>query len=109
MDKTKVHHVAINVPNINQALAIFKDVLGMEITSLEGDVKNPSQVWLLGGGIQLIASREQALSIGHIGIIGDSQTEIISDLLAAGYQQLSKGPNWLMAPDGLVLEVMKEI
>jgi catechol 2,3-dioxygenase-like lactoylglutathione lyase family enzyme len=105
-----VEHVAIRVLDIGWHIRFFRDVLGMDIRDRDGPADAPRQVWTFGG-IQLIADpdlTEPVACFGHIGVMAEDAEAVIAAALAFGrISHLGTGRNWLVLPDGIVVEILQ--
>lgn len=63
-----IHHVAIEVQDLDTALAFFQNVFGMTVTRTAGPKDAPDNVWL-DGGVQLCRVEAQAADTGRVGHI----------------------------------------
>lgn len=101
-----LHHIALNVTDIEEKINLFKNVFGMEITLVDGEPDHPRQVWF-DSKIQLISQPDSpACTIAHIAL---TSRELESDVAGSeeyGGSILPKGDNWLRFPDHLVIELM---
>lgn len=105
-NKAVLHHAAIYVKDIKWMVGFFEEVFGMAISSVEGDIDRPNQVWL-NGGIQMIARPDgNECGIAHLGIETDQLEETLDRAYQRGATELPKGRNWMKLPGGLVLEIL---
>ena len=103
-----LHHVALNVPDINKKMNLFKNVFGMAVTEIDGPDECPRQVWF-DGGIQLISHPEdKGCSIAHIALTSRELKNYVTASEEFGADTLPRGENWLHFPDRLVIELMCE-
>ena len=104
--ESKIHHIALFVPDIKKTLALFQNVFGMKVTEIDGTCQEPAQIWL-DGGIQLIAAPEQsAASLAHVAVTAASPPDLSRTLQQVGAEVLPRGINWIKWTDGLVIELM---
>jgi len=103
-------HVAIFVKDIDWHVAFFRDALGMTLRDASGGTGGaPRQAWTIGG-IQLVADPDFDGHEGrcaHLGIMVEDREAAIRECLARGARALPKGPNWLVTPDGLGIEILQ--
>lgn len=103
---SRLHHVALYVPDIREKLKMMQDVFGMKVTEIDGDPENPRQIWL-DGGIQLIAASEEAeCAIAHVALTSNGWKEARGCRERHGASVLPKGDNWLEFKDKLVIELI---
>jgi catechol 2,3-dioxygenase-like lactoylglutathione lyase family enzyme len=101
-----VEHAAIRVRDLDWHVRFFRDVLGMGIRE---ESAGPRQVWTVGG-VQLIADpgfQGPEGRLVHLGIMADDQDAVLRTAEAWGATALPQGRNWLLLPDGLVLEILQ--
>jgi len=101
-------HAAIRVRDIEWHIRFFRDVLGMALRD-DRRGETPSQVWTFGG-VQLIADPDFAGPEGrlaHLGIMVEDQAEVLREASSWGVTALPQGPNWLLLPDGLCIEILE--
>lgn len=105
---SSLHHVALNVTDIEDKVNLFKNVFGMKITLLDGDPEHPKQVWF-DGGIQLISCPDcHECSLAHVALTsGELECDTVG-LETFGASQLPRGNNWFRFRDHLVIELMQE-
>ena len=110
LPRAYVEHVAIRVRDIDCHVIFFKDVLGLGIRDEKpaaGEI--PRQVWVLGGP-QLIedpAFEAPEGRLAHLGIMVDDYDGVLARAAAWGATALQAGPNWLVLPDGLNIEILQ--
>lgn len=109
--KAYVEHVAIRVRDIEWHVRFFADVLGMTIRDEQGggETGRVRQVWTIGG-VQLIADPDFAGPEGrcaHLGIMAEDQAAVLAAAHSWGVRALPQGPNWLVLPDGLTIEILQ--
>lgn len=106
-----LEHVAIHVRDIAWHRRFFRDVLGMELREADGPDDAPRQVWLLGG-LQLVADPDFAGPEGrmaHLGMMVEDAAAAIAAARRFGVGSLDKGENWLVLPDGLIVEILQAV
>lgn len=110
-NKSYVEHVAFKVRDIDWHIRFFRDVLGMPVKEIDGSGDAPRQVWTVGG-LQLIADpafdgREGRF--GHLGMMTDDVDAAIAAAETWGIGSAPQGRNWLLLPDGLVVELNQAV
>ena len=111
VNKTYLEHVAFRVKDIDWHIRFFRDVLGMPVKETDGPANAPRQVWTVGG-VQLIA--DPAFDgpegrMGHLGMMSDDVEAAIDAARAWGIGSAPQGRNWLLLPDGLVVELNQAV
>jgi glyoxylase I family protein len=107
-----LHHVAINVTDLDRSIAFYTDVLGFSVLPREGiavpgawlDVGSGRQIHLVGGTVPDDVGQ-------HVAFVVDDLDTTVAELTAAG--QTVKGPvvigprrqAFLFDPDGNRLEI----
>jgi len=107
--KSYVEHVAVKVSDIDWHIRFFRDVLGMTLREAHGPEHAPSQVWTIGG-MQLISDPEfkgPEGRLAHLGIMTDDVESALRAGQAWGVTDLAENRNWMVLPDGLVLELLQ--
>ena len=107
--KAYLEHVALFVKDIHWHIRFFEEVLGMGLREVDGTVQEPRQYWTLGG-LQFIAAADFAGPEGrlaHLGVMCDDLESSIAAAHGFGVQELPQGRNWLLLPDGLVVELIQ--
>jgi len=107
--KAYVEHVAIWVRDIQWHIRFFKEVLGMEMREVQGDLAQPQQYWTLGG-MQFMSSPDFGNNegrLGHIGIMCEDMEAALAAAHTFGVTTMSQGRNWIRLPDGLALELIQ--
>ena len=106
-------HVAICVKDIDWHIQYFREVFGMEVVKKAEQDGKLKQVWL-HGGVQLTATPDFEISelekqgVHHIGIMAEDLESAVNESYARGLQQMKgKEKNWVLLPDGVVLEIMQ--
>ena len=104
-----LEHVAVHVRDIGWHIAFFRSVLGLGIRDIDGEAEAPRQVWLTGG-LQLIATPDFTGPEGrfaHLGVMcEDVAAATEAGLAYPGVTHHEKGRNWLVLPDGLIVELL---
>lgn len=107
--RSYVEHVAIHVKDIAWHIRFFREVLGMTLGEVQGPGDAPRQVWTIGG-VQLIAAPDfdgPEGRLAHLGVMTEDQEAVLHEAEAWGLPHLPQGRNWLLLPDGLVVEVLQ--
>lgn len=105
-----IHHIAIDVADLEGMVRFFEEVFGMAVIRKKGPEDRPDSVWL-DGGVQLdraeVPSRENG-RFSHLSFQTTDVPAVIERARAFGGAPVpGKGPHWFMLPDGLRFE-MKE-
>lgn len=108
MTRSYVEHVAIRVRDIAWHLRFFQDVLGMTVR--DEQVGPPHQIWTVGG-IQLVSTPDFSGPEGrlaHLGVMAEDADAVTAKSKALpGVTTMPQGDNWLLLPDGLVVEILQ--
>jgi len=110
-NKSYVEHVAFKVKDIGWHIRFFHEVLGMPVKEMDGPRDAPLQAWTVGG-VQLIADPSfegPEGRFGHLGMMTDDVEGAIAAAEARGIGTAPQGHNWLLLPDGLVLELNQAV
>ena len=95
-----IHHVAIEVQDMDTALAFFQNVFGMTVTRTAGPKDAPDNVWL-DGGVQLCRVDRQKADCGRINHLSFHCTDLEGVLARAaqyGAQPIpGKARHWFSA------------
>jgi catechol 2,3-dioxygenase-like lactoylglutathione lyase family enzyme len=104
-----LEHVALHVKDIHWHIRFFREVLGLTLRDVDGDAANPKQVWIFGG-LQLIADpnfKGPEGRLAHLGVMAEDAEATIAAAQTFGVTHLEKGMNWLVLPDGLIVEILQ--
>ncbi|MGL4496226.1 MAG: VOC family protein [Beijerinckiaceae bacterium] len=105
-----LEHVAIFVRDVHWHMNFFRDVLRMAVRDVDGDAASPKQVWVFGG-IQFIADPDFSAPEGrlaHLGVmVADMEAALAAAYAVPGVTAHEKGRNWLLLPDGLLVELLQ--
>jgi glyoxylase I family protein len=107
-NKAYLEHTAFKVKDIHWHIRFFGEVLGMTPRDVEGAAESPRQVWTFGG-LQLIADPDFDGPEGrfaHLGVMCEDVDAAIEAAACFGVSHLDKGRNWLVLPDGLIVELL---
>jgi predicted enzyme related to lactoylglutathione lyase len=107
--KSYVEHVAIKVSDINWHIRFFREVFGMTLREVHGPENAPTQVWTIGG-MQLMSDPDfkgPEGRLAHLGIMTEDIEAAMREAQAWGVKAMPHGSNWMLLPDGLVLELIK--
>ena len=107
-NKAYLEHVAFKVRDIHWHIRFFREVLGMTLRDVDGDKTSPRQVWTFGG-LQLMADPDFEGPEGrfvHLGVMCEDVDAAIAAAASFGVSHLDKGTNWLVLPDGLIVELL---
>jgi predicted enzyme related to lactoylglutathione lyase len=103
-----LEHTAFRVRDIHWHARFFETIFGWSIRKIDGDAKYPKQVWI--GGLQLMSASDFDGTEGrmnHVGIRCENVDKAVTAALAFdGVTHLAKGQNWLVLPDGLIVELL---
>ncbi|HEV8064686.1 MAG TPA: VOC family protein [Acidimicrobiales bacterium] len=107
-----IHHVAINVRNVDEALAFYCDVLGFEQRADRPDFPFGG-AWLDAGGQQLhLLEAEPPASVGqHFAVLVDDMDGVVAELRAGGLKVSDPVPvasnrqAFVSDPSGNVIEL----
>ena len=111
VNKTYLEHVAFKVKDIDWHIRFFRDVLGMPVKETDGPADAPRQAWTIGG-VQLIADSSfdgPEGRMGHLGMMSDDVEAAIAAARAWGVGSAPQGRNWLLLPDGRVVELNQAV
>jgi glyoxylase I family protein len=106
--KAYLEHVAFKVKDIQWHIRFFREVLGMTLRDVDGEETSPRQAWTFGG-LQLMADPDFEGSEGrfaHLGVMCEDIDAAIAAAQSFGVSHLDKGANWLVLPDGLIVELL---
>jgi catechol 2,3-dioxygenase-like lactoylglutathione lyase family enzyme len=106
--KAYLEHVAFRVKDIHWHIRFFREVLSMTLRDVDGEAESPRQVWTFGG-LQLMADPDFDGPEGrfaHLGVMCEDVDAAIATAEDFGVSHLDKGANWLVLPDGLVVELL---
>lgn len=109
--RTYVEHVALRVKDIDWHVRFFRDVLGMPVKEVDGNAEHPHQAWTVGG-VQLIADPSFEGPEGRFGHLGMMTEDVEAAIFCArqwGIDSAPQGRNWLLLPDGLVVELNQAV
>lgn len=105
-----IHHIAIDVADLEGTLAFFQTVFGMTVIREKGPRERPDTVWL-DGGVQLDRKEDASQENGRFSHLSFRTTDVpgvIERAKAFGAAPVpGKGAHWFMLPNGLRFE-MKE-
>jgi glyoxylase I family protein len=107
-NKAYLEHVAFKVKDIHWHIRFFREVLGMTLRDADGDLGSPRQAWTFGG-LQLMADPDFEGPEGrfaHLGVMCEDVDAAIEAAQSFGISHLDKGTNWLVLPDGLIVELI---
>jgi catechol 2,3-dioxygenase-like lactoylglutathione lyase family enzyme len=108
-NKSYVEHAAIRVKDIDWHIRFFRDVLGMTARKITGPEGKPEKVWTIGGmqfnGDPDFNGPEGRMD--HLGIMVENLDQVLAAASQWGVRELPMGRNWIVLPDGLVLELMQ--
>lgn len=110
LPRAYVEHIAIRVPDIDRHIDFFAKVLGLSVRDdRPAHGAAPRQVWVLGS-VQLIEDpgfKGPEGRLAHLGVMVDDYEGVLARAAAWGAQALPAGPNWLVLPGGLNVEILK--
>ncbi len=106
--KSQLHHVALNVPDIQWYTSFFQRIFGMKIRKTSG--RSPDRkVWFFEG-IQLnecLNIPAAGAACDHISISVTDIAETMGAALKAGCMPVTNGEHWFALPDGMMIELMQ--
>ena len=105
--KSQLHHVALNVQDIEWYVSFFQEIFGMKIRKTAGTASE-QKVWFVEG-IQLNACQEMPVTGGvydHISLAVPNIAETVKAALKAGCVSLPNGEHWFALPNGVKIELM---
>jgi glyoxylase I family protein len=110
LPRAYIEHVAIRVPDLDRHIDFFASVLGLDIRDeMPADGDRPRQVWVLGS-VQLIEDlnfQGPEGRLAHLGVMVDDYEGVLARAAAWGAIALPAGPNWLVLPGGLGIEILQ--
>lgn len=108
-----LHHIAIDVADLEGTLAFFQEVFGMTVIRKRGPDERPDAVWL-DGGVQLDRVEDAGPENGrngrfsHIAFQTTDVPAVLERAKAFGAAPVpEKEPHWFMLPNGLRFEMME--
>jgi len=105
-----LEHTAVRVKDIHWHIKFFQEALGDPVRQVQGDARDPIQVWTKGG-VQLVSDTSFEGPEGrmvHLGIRNDDLEEALDIVYSfEGVKELPNGRNWFELPDGLQVELMQ--
>jgi glyoxylase I family protein len=110
LPRAYLEHIAIRVKDIDWHVTFFREVLGLGIRDQKpasGTV--PRQVWI-EGGVQLISDPGfdgPEARCAHLGVMVEDFDGVLARAASFGATALPAGPNWLVLPDGLNVEILQ--
>lgn len=105
--KGLLHHIALNVCDIEWYISFFGKIFGMEIRKTAGKVPN-RKVWFVEG-IQLNECQDVPDTRGicdHISIAVPDIRTAVNAALKEGCAPLPNGEHWFALPNGMPVELM---
>ena len=104
--RAQIHHVALNVGDLDWYVGFFENVFGMTIQRTRGE-KPERQVWFREG-IQLNESADALTGgnlIDHFSLGVDDIPSAAARAIEAGCTAMAEGPHWVALPNGARLEL----
>lgn len=104
--KARIHHVALNVADLDWYLRFFQEVFGMQIERTRGEA--PGRCVWLAEGIQLNEKPDAADNgniCDHISIGTDAIPETVARAIELGCAPLPNGAHWFALPNGAKVEL----
>ena len=105
--KSQLHHVALNVHDMNWYASFFQEIFGMEIRKTAGTAPN-QKIWFFEG-IQLNECQDKpdlGTACDHISIAVPDIARTVDAALKAGCSALPNGEHWFSLPNGVRVELM---
>jgi len=107
-----VHHVSINVSDVERAVGFYRDVLGLAMRTDRPDL-DVEGVWLDAGGQQLhlIVGTTPPAEGQHFALLVDDLDGVVSELRGHGLRVSTPAPvgagrqSFLHDPDGNLIEL----
>ena len=107
--KSYVEHVAVRVKDIDWHIRFFRDVLGMTLKEVHGSEESPIRAWTIGGMQFNVDPEFNGLDgrgrLDHIGFMVEDLEAVLREAQPWGLREGPMGRNWLLLPDGLMLEL----
>lgn len=105
--KSQLHHIALNVSDLDWYAYFFKEIFGMKIRKSTGVAPN-RKLWFTEG-IQLNESPNVTSGGGvcdHVSIAVPDVPATKEAALQAGCMPLPNGAHWFSLPNGVMVELM---
>lgn len=106
--KPKLHHIALNVCDMEWYAALFQEIFHLEIRKREGTAPY-RKIWFFEG-LQLnecVDIPAQGDICDHISFSTSNIEETVEAALTAGCMPVPNKKNWFALPNGLKVELMK--
>ena len=104
--KARIHHVALNISDMDWYVAFFENVFGMTVQRTAGE-KPKRRLWF-GEGVQLNEC-ESDLTCGnacdHFSLAVEDVPAAVKQAIEAGCAALPDGAHWVALPNGVRLEL----
>ena len=104
--RARIHHVALNVVDMEWYISFFQNVFEMRIQRTDGESPK-RRVWF-HEGVQLNECREEpdcGAAYDHFSLGVDDIPGAVKQALEAGCSPLPNGEHWLKLPNGVRLEL----
>lgn len=106
--KSQLHHVALNVCDLDWYVRFFQSIFGMGVRKTAGDCPH-RKIWF-SEGIQLNecgAAPDGEGSCDHISIAVPDIAGTVDAALREGCAPLPEGKHWFALPNGVKIELMR--
>ena len=106
MTRARIHHVALNIADMDWYVSFFQDVFGMTVQRTAGEKPN-RRLWF-HKGIQLNECKSELVcgnAIDHFSLGVTDIPAAVEAAVDAGCAALPDGPHWIALPDGVRLEL----
>lgn len=103
-----LEHMAFKVNDLDWCVQFFQEVFGMSIRLELGEKPN-RKVWL-HAGIQLNEAVDFVNKEGrcdHFALMTNEYDDVLKECKDWGCKSLDMGENWLMMPNGMVIELKR--
>ena len=104
--KSRIHHAALNVADLDWYRAFFEQVFDMTIERVAGEPPS-RKIWFLEG-IQLDETAEAAdvgNIVGHVSIGVEDIPGTVERAVGMGCTRLPNGAHWFALPNGVKMEL----
>ena len=102
----RIHHVALNVRDLDWYAAFFRDVFGMTVQRTDGE-RPKRRIWFCEG-VQLNECEAEPVrgnACDHFSLGVDDVPAAVEAAVKAGCAPLPEGAHWVALPNGVRLEL----